>query len=139
MGIEIYVDGAGGDNPGYAWVCSQTAEELFVSMPAHTNNETEYLAIISALKHFGICHDELVIYSDSQLVTSQINGPFKTKEARMVRLRREVLRVKKPGHKIQWIPREQNMAGHRLEKHVFERRLASRIDEHETTKQTTLF
>ena len=29
--IKIHVDGAGGDNPGYAWVCDQTGEERFVS------------------------------------------------------------------------------------------------------------
>lgn len=139
MCIKIHVDGAGGDNPGYAWVCDQTGEERFVSMPAHTNNETEYLAIISALEHFGASHDKLVICSDSKLAISQINGAFKTKDARMVRLRREVLRIKKPGHKIQWIPREQNIAGQRLDTHVFEKRPASRINEHETTRQTTLF
>ena len=137
--IKIHVDGSGGDNPGYTWVCNQTGEERFVSMPAHTNNETEYFAILSALEHFGARHDKLVICSDSKLAVSQINGTFKIKEERMRLLRRAVLRIKKPGHTIQWIPREQNIAGHRLETHVFEKRPASRIDEHETTKQTTLF
>ena len=135
----MYVDGSGGDNPGYAWVCVQTGEESFASMPAHTSNETEYLAIISALKHFGADHDEVVVYSDSRLVVSQISGAYKTREARMSRLKREVLRIKKPGHEIRWIPRERNVAGRKLETHIFERRPASRIDEHETTKQATLF
>ena len=66
--IKIHVDGAGGDNPGYAWVCDQTSEERFVSMPAHTNNETEYLAIISALEHFGASHDKLGLYRHGYLV-----------------------------------------------------------------------
>ena len=139
MRIEVYVDGSGGDNPGYAWVCVQTGEDLFVSLPAHTSNEAEYLAIISALRRFGADHDELVVYSDSQLVVSQISGAYKTKEARMLRLKREALRAKKPGHEIRWIPRGQNVAGRRLETHVFEKRPASRIDEHEAAKQTALF
>lgn len=138
MSIEAYVDGSGGDNPGYAWACVRTGETLFVSTPAHTNNETEYLAVISALKYFGDNHDKLIIYSDSQLVVSQINGSYKTKDAHMRRLKREVLRTKKPCHKIRWIRREQNMAGHMLETHVFKKRPASRIDRHEATKQTTL-
>lgn len=139
VSIRIYVDGSGGDNPGYTWVCEQTDETLFVSTPAHTNNETEYLAIISALRYFGADHDRLVIYSDSQLVVSQINGSYKTRDTRMRRLKREVLRTKKPCHKIQWIPRKQNVAGHMLETHVFKKRPASRIDGYEATKQTTLF
>lgn len=139
MRIEVYVDGSGGDNPGYAWVCVQTGEESFMSLPAHTNNEAEYLAIISALRSFGADHDELIVYSDSQLVVSQISGAYKAKDARMQHLKKEVLRAKKPGHEIRWIPREQNVAGHKLETHAFEKRPASRIDAHETTKQTTLF
>lgn len=133
--IEVYVDGSGGDNPGYAWVCPQTGEESFVSMSTHTNNETEYLAIISALRHFGADHGEVVVYSDSRLVVSQIRGAYKTKEARMLRLKREAMRAKQPGHEIRWIPRTLNVAGRRLEPHTFERRPASRIDEHETTKR----
>lgn len=139
MRIEVYVDGSGGDNPGYAWICIQTGEESFVSLPSHTNNETEYLAVISALRRFGADHDEIVVYSDSWLVVSQISGAYKTKDARMLRLKREALRAKKSGHEIRWIPRERNVAGRRLETYAFERRPASRIDEHETTKQTTLF
>ena len=139
MSIEVYVDGSGGDNPGYAWMCIQTGEESFVSLPAHTNNEAEYLAIISALRHFGADRDELIVYSDSRLVVSQVSGAYKTKDERMRQLKREALRAKKPGHEIRWIPRERNVVGHRLETHVFERRPASRIDAHETTKQATLF
>lgn len=139
MCIKVYVDGSGGSNPGYAWICANTGEKSFVSAPAHTNQETEYLAVISALRHFGDNHDDMIIYSDSQLVVSQINGSFKTKNVRMRHLKRAALRIKKPGHTIQWIPRTKNVAGHMLEGYVFEMRPASRIDDHERTRQTTLF
>lgn len=132
------MDGSGGENPGYAWICPQTGEKLLVSAPAHTNNETEYLAVISALRHFGDDHDHLIIYSDSRLVVSQINGSFKTKERRMCHLKHDALLIKKPEHKIQWIPRRQNVAGYMLENHTFDKRPASRLDEHETAKQTKL-
>ena len=137
MRIEVYVDDSSGNNPGYAWTCVQTGEQSFVSLPAYTSNEAKYLAIISTLRRFGTDRDELS--SDSQLVVSQISDAYKTRDARMLYLEREALRTKKPGREIRWIPRECNVVGHRLETYAFERRPVSRIDEHETTKQTMLF
>ena len=110
-----------------------------MSIPAHTNDETEFLAIISVLRHFGADRDELVIYSDSRLIVSQISGSYESEKARIFLLKREVSRFRKPDHEIRWITRERNVARRRLEVHVFERRPASRIDEHEVARQTTLF
>ena len=43
----------------------------------------------------------------------------------------------KARHKIQWIRRNQNMAGRMLKTHVFRKRPASRTDGHKTARQTT--
>ena len=52
MGTIIYVDGSGGTKSGYGFFVKETGESFFEEKPGITNNQAEYLAIISALKKF---------------------------------------------------------------------------------------
>jgi ribonuclease HI len=93
-----------------------------------TNNEAEYLALLEALQIIsdkwarpssGI-HDETattVIRSDSELVVNQINGGFKVKEAHLRPLWEQArgLLARLGRVRLEWVPREKNYAGLRLE------------------------
>ena len=50
MATNIYVDGSGGSRSGYGFFVKETGESFFEEKPGITNNQAEYLAIISALK-----------------------------------------------------------------------------------------
>ena len=49
MTLNIYVDGSGGTNSGYGFFIKETGESNYENKPEITNNQAEYLAIISAL------------------------------------------------------------------------------------------
>ena len=84
--------------------------------PNITNNQAEYMAIISALKKFSGTIDEIIIYSDSKNTVSQLNHEFAINNDQLRTLARETwdLIAKFPNLKINWIPRNQNLAGKML-------------------------
>ena len=50
-----------------------------------SNNEVEYMALITALKHAKILQiQHLTIFSDSQLVINQVNDKFEAKKSCML-------------------------------------------------------
>ena len=61
MAISVYVDGSGGSNSGYGYFVKDTGESYYENKPDLTNNQAEYLAIISALKKFETSSDEIII------------------------------------------------------------------------------
>ena len=76
-----------------------------------TNNTAEYHGLLIwfelAKRHLI---DDLEIFTDSQLVASQMNGNWKAKHPKIIPLR-EQARAESSGFrnfKITWIPREQN-------------------------------
>lgn len=84
-----------------------------------THNVNEHMAIRRALWRFP--GEDLNIFSDSQLAVRQINGIYQTRDET---LRQEVLKTRLELMKrdakglhtnIEWIPREQNLAGIFLE------------------------
>ena len=52
MKISVYVDGSGGENSGYGYFVKETGESFYEKKHNITNNQAEYMAIISALKKF---------------------------------------------------------------------------------------
>jgi ribonuclease HI len=90
-----------------------------------TNNVAEYEALLQALDfvHRYRHMDDIIIYSDSTLLVSQMNG-----EAKAVRgfYLKKYLRAKNivrdfPHIKFSWIPREQNDDADRLTNGAYER------------------
>ncbi|MEO2220963.1 MAG: RNase H family protein, partial [Nitrosopumilus sp.] len=76
MKISIFVDGSGGSNGGFGFFVKETGESFYEKKPEITNNQAEYMAIISALKKFVNSDDEITIYSDSKNTVNQLNHEF---------------------------------------------------------------
>lgn len=116
MALSIYVDGSGGPNSGFGFFVKETGESFYKKEPNITNNQAEYMAIISALKKFSGTTDEIIIYSDSKNTVSQLNHEFAINNDQLRILARETwdLMAKFPNLKINWIPRNQNLAGKML-------------------------
>jgi len=116
MVLSIYVDGSGGPNSGFGFFVKETGESFYKKEPNITNNQAEYMAIISVLKKFSGTTDEIIIYSDSKNTVSQLNHEFAINNDQLRNLARETwdLIAKFPNLKINWIPRNQNIAGKML-------------------------
>ena len=116
MTISVYVDGSGGSESGYGFFVKETGESFYEKKPDITNNQAEYLAIISALKKFADTNEHLEIFSDSKNTVSQLNHEFAINNEQLRELAREAWSLigKFSNLKITWIPRKQNLAGKML-------------------------
>ena len=116
MVLSIFVDGSGGANSGFGYFIKETGESFYEKKSDITNNQAEYMAIISVLKNFSGIADEIVIYSDSKNTVSQLNHEYAINNDQLRSLAREAweLMIKLPNLKIIWIPRNQNLAGKML-------------------------
>lgn len=116
MVLSVFVDGSGGANSGFGYFVKETGESFYEKKSDITNNQAEYMAIISVLKKFSGIADEIVIYSDSKNTVSQLNHEYAINSDQLRNLAREAweLMTKLPNLKITWIPRNQNLAGKML-------------------------
>ncbi|HEX5457944.1 MAG TPA: reverse transcriptase-like protein [Candidatus Nitrosotalea sp.] len=116
MTLSIFVDGSGGSNSGFGYFVKETGESFYEKKSDITNNQAEYMAIISVLKKFSGVTDEIIIYSDSKNTVSQLNHEYAINSDQLRSLAREAweLITKLPNLKITWIPRNQNLAGKML-------------------------
>ena len=116
MVLNVFVDGSGGANSGFGYFVKETGESFYEKKSGITNNQAEYMAIISVLKKFSGIADEVVIYSDSKNTVSQLNHEYSINNDQLRDLAREAwdMMVKLPNLKIIWIPRNQNLAGKML-------------------------
>ena len=116
MITNIYVDGSGGTKSGYGFIVKETGESFFEEKPGITNNQAEYLAIISALKKYEKLNGEIIIYSDSKNTVNQLNHTFAINNEQLRSLARDAwsLISKFSNLKIIWIPRGENLAGKML-------------------------
>ena len=114
--ISVYVDGSGGSNGGFGFFVKETGESLYKKKSDITNNQAEYLAIISALKKFVDTDDEITIYSDSKNTVNQLNHEFAINNEKLRDLAREswLIIAKFSNLSIVWIPRKENLAGKML-------------------------
>ena len=85
-----------------------------------TNNQAEYLALAYALALLlsrGI-KENVVVRGDSQLVIRQLNGVYKVKNKKLKPLYETVKGYlnKFKNIKLEWVPREENLAGHVLDR-----------------------
>ena len=105
-----------GAKSGYGFFVKETGESFFEEKPGITNNQAEYLAIISALKKYEELNGEIIIYSDSKNTVNQLNHDFAINNEQLRLLAREAwsLISKFSNLKIVWIPRGENLAGKML-------------------------
>ena len=116
MITNIYVDGSGGAKSGYGFFVKETGESLFTEKPGLTNNQAEYLAIISALQKYADSDDEIIIYSDSKNTVNQLNHEFAINNEQLRNLAREAwsLMANFFNLTLTWVPRSKNLAGKML-------------------------
>ncbi len=116
MSLSIYVDGSGGPGGGYGYFVKETGESFYEKKPDITNNQAEYMAIISALKKFQETDQEVVIYSDSKNTINQLNHEFAINNESLRDLAREAWSMIGDSSRIslKWIPRKKNLAGKML-------------------------
>ena len=116
MARSIYVDGSGGIDSGYGFFVKETGESFYEKKPDITNNQAEYLAIISALKTFVNTDEEITIFSDSKNTVYQLNHEYAINNEELRSLAREAwsLIAKFSKNKISWVPRIENLAGKML-------------------------
>ncbi|KAK8951660.1 hypothetical protein KSP39_PZI003235 [Platanthera zijinensis] len=91
---------------------------LRLKFPA-TNNAAEYEALIAGLKLAISCQvKRLTVYSDSQLVVSQVEGEFEAKNEQLAQYLQLIksLLIQIPQFQILHIPREQNSKADALSK-----------------------
>ncbi len=122
--LIIYTDGAARGNPGPAAigaVLKDTANKTIATISRRlaptTNNQAEYMAIISGLeKAVSLGAKNIIVKSDSELAVKQIKGQFKVKNTALRPLYQQVVQLtgKLESFSITYIPREQNAAADAL-------------------------
>lgn len=129
MKLKIFFDGSSQGNPGPSGigviVYDQEGREIsryseYVGL--RTNNEAEYLALIKSLeiaKSLGIVEVEL--YSDSELLVKQINGEYRVRDEKILKLytiAQDLMKRLKV--KLTHINREENREADRLANKIIE-------------------
>ena len=115
--VVIYCDGAGsrpdGKGSGFSWIQPLTGERHVEQMDGLTNNQAEYLALISALT-FLPDGSAAQVFTDSQLMWAQMVGHYKVHDTELAQLLlqvRDLIKKKKMMIDVQWLPRQRNLAG----------------------------
>ena len=95
--IEMYADGASRSNPGPAGigvVIYKNGEELFTIseyIGKKTNNEAEYLALLSGLDYLiGEGEGFVNCFLDSKLVVEQAKGNYRVKAENLIPLNQQL-------------------------------------------------
>ncbi|HET6640328.1 MAG TPA: reverse transcriptase-like protein [Nitrososphaeraceae archaeon] len=116
MVLHIYVDGSGSPYFRYGYFIDETGESHMEHYEGISNNEAEYLAIISALNNVVSKDSQIVLLSDSQLVVNQINHKFGINNEKLRRLAAQIWVLEKKFDKFElhWIRRSENKAGKML-------------------------
>ena len=116
MAVSVYVDGSGGPNSAYGYLVTESGKTFYKSRSGLTNNQAEYMAIISALEEFADSKDDITIFSDSKVVVSQLNHEYAINNPLLRELARSAWNIM-AGHQnfsIRWISRKENPAGKML-------------------------
>jgi ribonuclease HI len=120
MTIVAYFDGAATPNPGGMTVkfCvfdqhGNLLDKAVTPVGLGSNNLAEYLSLIALLNCLEkIGADEVTIRGDSRLIIEQVSGRWKVKEESFKPLCKKARGIleKYTGWKLQWCPREENLA-----------------------------
>jgi len=118
MKYIVHTDGAARGNPGPAAIGvvieddqGHTVYEASRALGVRTNNEAEYLALITALEYIKATRpDEAEFRLDSELVVKQLNGQYKVKEPRLRALHGQAVMLLNavPKYKFRHVRREEN-------------------------------
>ena len=121
--IRVYFDGSSLGNPGPSGggviFVNGSGRERYRDLRYfghHTNNESEYLALLFALDSArALGYNRLKLMTDSTLLYHQLTGRFKVKAKNLKPFHEEVLRrLSQFEWEIQWIPRDKNKDADKL-------------------------
>jgi ribonuclease HI len=106
----MYSDGACSGNPGPSAVAFIILDSEGRILREHsefigigTNNQAEYKALILALKSASNLGDEIVCYSDSNLMVKQMSGEWRVKHPNMLSLWRHAVGLKEKFSKTSFV------------------------------------
>ncbi|MFW6138559.1 MAG: ribonuclease HI family protein [Spirochaetota bacterium] len=130
---RIYIDGGSRGNPGQGAigiVGFENNREIYRygrKIGRCTNNYAEYTALIEALKYIlgskqsGL-ENQIIIYSDSELLVNQIRGTYRVKNQNIAPLYREAkeLLEKLENVQIEHVRRENNCTADRIVNRVLD-------------------
>lgn len=128
MVVIAYTDGASSGNPGPSGIGvvlyhnEAKTNEISEYIGKATNNIAEYSAVIKALEIAKRKRDkEIIVRTDSQLIVRQLNGEYKTKDAKLRTLNRKIVALCK-GLKVNFehVPRSENSEADKLAKKASE-------------------
>ena len=122
--LLLYTDGGARGNPGPAGIGvvilddkKNKVKELYKYIGETTNNVAEYNAIIHGLEEALLLKaKEVIVHLDSELVTRQLNGEYKVKDAGLKPLFEKALSCLKSfdSFEIRHIERSKNKEADRL-------------------------
>jgi len=122
--IVIYTDGGARGNPGPAGIGvviydqnKKLISEISQYLGEATNNQAEYQAVIIALeKAKKIGAEEINLFSDSELMISQLKGDFKVKNKELGSLFVKIWNLKQSFKKVKFhhLPRAENKRADQL-------------------------
>jgi ribonuclease HI len=121
--LYVYIDGASRGNPGQASIAyiiirdNKEILEYSECIGIKTNNQAEYYAFIKAMeKIIEMNEEEVIFYSDSELLVKQINGLYRVKNIKLKELsdyaKKLILKIN--NFSIFHISREKNKNADRL-------------------------
>jgi ribonuclease HI len=125
--LKIYIDGGARGNPGPAAVGFVVFDESGIEQYRYgrpigtsTNNCAEYTALIDVLQYLKpngdgagpktAGHDDIVVYSDSELLVRQITGRYRVRDTKLIPLFQQVLSLLESVGNIRFVhvPRSSN-------------------------------
>jgi ribonuclease HI len=116
--MKLFVDGAARGNPGPAGIGvvlldteGALLEELSEPIGEATNNVAEYAALIRGLeKALAYRPDRLIVHSDSELMTRQVQGVYQVKSERLLDSHRRAMEllIRFPSYEMIHVPRSLN-------------------------------
>ncbi len=121
--LEIYIDGASKGNPGHAGIGAVISAQGTVIkncgryIGETTNNIAEYSALLEALRQGrALGAEELVIYTDSQLMHRQVRGQYKVRDPGIASLYLEAMRLMQEFKRVtvHHIDRERNKGADKM-------------------------
>ena len=133
--LEIYIDGASKGNPGPSGIGAviyhdgQAIKNISSYIGNATNNVAEYTALIYALQEALLLKAEiLIINTDSQLLSKQINKIYKIKSPNISGLYNQVLHLMSAFRRvsIKDIPRQENRGADKLATKAIKEQLRGR-------------
>ena len=107
----MYSDGASRGNPGPSAIAFMIFNEDGKILKRYseyigikTNNQAEYVALISALESaYGLTDKEVDCYMDSELVVKHLKGKYKVRNPKLKTLWQKVQKLKQNFHRIDFI------------------------------------